>query len=131
MTRIDAGVLLAMLAAGDDVAIIDVRSPEEFEDWAIPGARNLPLETLGAHLDELPEEGEIVLVCARGARAEEAQAVLAEHHIVSSVLAGGMVAWGRTYDEVALVAGDVTIVQVRRRGKGCSATWSAPASAAS
>lgn len=119
MTRIDAGVLLAMLGAGDDVAVIDVRSPAEFEEWAVPGARNLPVETLPAHLGELPDDVEIVLVCSRGARAEEAQSLLAAHGIVSSVLAGGMVAWGRTYDEVALVAGDVTIVQVRRRGKGC------------
>jgi glyoxylase-like metal-dependent hydrolase (beta-lactamase superfamily II)/rhodanese-related sulfurtransferase len=119
MAEIEAGGLLSMLGAGEVVSVIDVRSPEEYDQWAIPGAVNLPLDTLEDRLGEVPDEGLVVLVCALGERASKAQEILSAHGIASSVLAGGMSAWGRTYDEVALVTDDVTVVQIRRRGKGC------------
>ena len=116
---IDVGALLTMLDQDAEVAVVDVRSPEEFSEWSIPGARNFPVESFEAHLDELPADELLVLVCAAGSRAEEAQGILAAHGLDASVLDGGMRAWARAYDEVAMVAGDVTIVQIRRRGKGC------------
>jgi glyoxylase-like metal-dependent hydrolase (beta-lactamase superfamily II)/rhodanese-related sulfurtransferase len=119
MSLIEPAGLLAMLSAGEEVAVLDVRTDEEFESWSISGAINLPLETLAEHLGEIPDGEPVVVVCAHGSRATEAQAVLAEHAIPASVLHGGMAAWGRTYDEVALSIEDVTIVQIRRRGKGC------------
>ena len=119
MAKIDAGELLSMLGAVDAVTVIDVRAPDEFADWSIPGARNIPVDQIEARLGEVPTEDVVVLVCAVGSRAEQAQEVLASHGVMSNVLTGGMAAWGRSYDEVALVAGDVAIVQIRRRGKGC------------
>jgi glyoxylase-like metal-dependent hydrolase (beta-lactamase superfamily II)/rhodanese-related sulfurtransferase len=118
-TTIDVGELLTMLDREEGVTVIDVRSPEEFAEWSIPGALNLPVETIETHLDEVPSDVVVVLVCASGNRAEQARRILASQGLGASVLEGGMQAWGRAYDEVALVAGDVTIVQIRRRGKGC------------
>jgi glyoxylase-like metal-dependent hydrolase (beta-lactamase superfamily II) len=60
-----------------------------------------------------------VVLCASGTRATTAQGILADAHMDCSVLEGGMGAWGHVYDVVDGSFGDVTVTQVRRRGKGC------------
>ena len=114
MNEIDAEVLLSMIDEGQPLSIIDVRSPEEFATWSIQGSINLPLDGLEDRVDEVPE-GVVVTVCARGQRATQAAQILGDHQRDALVLAGGMEAWGRAYDEVALHVGAVTVVQVRRR----------------
>ena len=118
VNEIDAEVLFSMMDEEQPPSIIDVRSPDEFEAWNIQGALNLPLEELAGRLAEVPK-GLVVTVCARGQRAQRAAEILGEDHREVLVLAGGMEAWGRAYDEVAFHVGAVTVVQVRRRGKGC------------
>ena len=117
MPEINVGDLLEVI---DTVTVIDVRSPGEFEEWSIPSAINLPLEEIEGRVTEVPR-GTIVLVCAAGRRASLATDILASHGLDSLVLSGGMGAWGRAYDEVARTFGAVTVVQIRRRGKGCLA----------
>ncbi len=36
------------------VPLIDVREPDEYAAGHVPGAVNLPMSTIGDHLDELP-----------------------------------------------------------------------------
>jgi len=50
---------------GRGARLVDVRSPEDFSKEHIPGAINLPLETLKQHLDELRDQC-VVLYCQRG-----------------------------------------------------------------
>ncbi len=45
------------------VTVIDVRPPEEYIQGHIPGAMNIPLDKLKAHLNELPRDREIVAYC--------------------------------------------------------------------
>jgi glyoxylase-like metal-dependent hydrolase (beta-lactamase superfamily II) len=99
--------------------LLDVREPDEFVEWQIPGAHNIPLASLTSRLDELPRGADLVLVCAKGTRALQAAETLADHGIFGRVLDGGMAAWASTYDQVEGVFGDATVVQLRRRGKGC------------
>ncbi|PQJ26822.1 ArsR family transcriptional regulator [Salinibacter sp. 10B] len=47
----------------DDVLVLDVRPEEEFEAGHIPGARSIPVDQLEEHLDELPEDRDIVAYC--------------------------------------------------------------------
>jgi glyoxylase-like metal-dependent hydrolase (beta-lactamase superfamily II) len=115
---ITADELLAGLDDGDKIVLLDVREPDEFESWSIPGAVNVPLSSLEGRLDVLGP-GEVVTICAVGTRAAEASEVLARAGRESSVLQGGMGAWSGVYDDAVLEAGHATIVQVRRRGKGC------------
>lgn len=103
----------------DDVVVLDVREPDEFAEWRIPGAMNVPLDALGARLDEIPRHAEIVAVCAVGARAARAVDVLAAAGIEAEWLEGGMSAWANAYDDAEVAVGGATVVQVRRRGKGC------------
>ncbi len=50
-----------------DVPLVDVREPHEFAEGRVPGAINLPMSTLGDHLDELPS-GAFHVICAVGGR---------------------------------------------------------------
>ncbi|MBI5245546.1 MAG: hypothetical protein HY923_00065 [Elusimicrobia bacterium] len=81
----------------DDVCLIDVRSPEEFHDGHIPGARNIPLEGLVAQYATLPREKEIVTYCgditcplSLKAALELAQKGLRVKHLF-----GGIAEWNR------------------------------------
>ncbi|GAB2843828.1 rhodanese-like domain-containing protein [Microbacterium insulae] len=50
-----------------DVPVIDVRETWEFESGRVPGAVNLPMSTIGEHLDELPD-GAFAVICKVGGR---------------------------------------------------------------
>jgi glyoxylase-like metal-dependent hydrolase (beta-lactamase superfamily II) len=116
---ITADELLEKLDDGAEVVVIDVREPDEFESWSIPGSVNVPLRSLEGRLGEFSRAGDVVTVCAVGTRAASATEVLARAGLDSSVLDGGMGSWSRVYDDASLDAGAATIVQIRRRGKGC------------
>lgn len=102
-----------------DLFLVDVREPDEVAEWSISGAHNFPLETLEANVDGIPRDKDLVVVCAKGVRARRGAEILAEHGITSRVLDGGMGAWSSTYDHVTGKFAGATVVQVRRRGKGC------------
>ena len=99
--------------------LIDVREPDEVAEWRIPGAHNLPLASLQSRIADVPLDRDLVLVCAKGTRAREGADLLAQRGISSRVLDGGMATWGSTYDQVAGDFAGATVVQLRRRGKGC------------
>jgi rhodanese-related sulfurtransferase len=82
----------------DDLEVVDVRTPGEFETLHVPHARNLPLDELDQHLDEirqLVDDGrEVVLVCRAGSRAHQAQEQLVAAGLPElPILEGGMLAW--------------------------------------
>lgn len=98
-TRIDAATLDQWLRDGTDLLVLDVRSPAEFEGMHIPGAYNVPLDTLGEHATEIQRhvEDPVVLVCRSGMRASQAEQRLAAAGMGNvRVLEGGIVAWERT-----------------------------------
>ncbi len=74
--------------------LLDVRTPLEFESERIEGAVNVPLETLAAGVDSLPEQ-ELVVVCRTGVRATIAAETLGRAGRRAKVLEGGMNAWRR------------------------------------
>jgi glyoxylase-like metal-dependent hydrolase (beta-lactamase superfamily II) len=102
-----------------DLFLLDVREPDEVAEWQIPGINNIPLGSLSSRFGEVPTGGDIVVICAKGARAQQGAEFLATQGIPSRVLEGGMAAWGSTYDHVTADFAGATVVQVRRRGKGC------------
>jgi len=116
--EIAAAALLPLLDDPGSLCLIDVRSPEEFHEWAIPGAINIPIEELDSRRDEIVS-GLIALICAAGPRSVRGVEILARAGIDAVMVKGGMAAWGHVYDTASLTLGGVTIVQLRRRGKGC------------
>lgn len=59
-----------------DIAIIDVRTNEEFALGSIDGAINIPLDDLRDRLNDIPRNKPIVVVCAVGLRGYLAQRIL-------------------------------------------------------
>jgi glyoxylase-like metal-dependent hydrolase (beta-lactamase superfamily II) len=75
--------------------LLDVRTVLEFQSEHIEGARSIPLDQLDVRLDEIPDRGEIVVVCRTGVRATIAAESLAGAGRRAQVLDGGIVAWRR------------------------------------
>jgi len=85
------------------VRVLDVRTPAEFETMHIPGAYNVPLDTLREHRDELRNhlDDDVVLVCRSGVRATQAEQALAGVGLPNlRVLDGGILAWEQAGGEV-------------------------------
>jgi len=90
--RIEAAELMGMLARGQAIALIDVRTPDEFMSGHIPGAVSIPLDLL-PRMDTVPCKGAIVLCCASGIRSVKARHILSSMGISSLDLKGGVKAW--------------------------------------
>jgi glyoxylase-like metal-dependent hydrolase (beta-lactamase superfamily II)/rhodanese-related sulfurtransferase len=110
---------LSVLGTPDSPFLLDVREPDEFAEWVLPGAINIPLGQLESRLGEVPADQSILVICAKGSRAQAGAEILARHDYDATVMDGGMSAWATTYDEVEVELGGATVVQLRRRGKGC------------
>lgn len=96
---LDAHTLQERLTGAEPPRILDVRTPAEFESAHIPGAYNVPLDTLREHRDELRRhlDEHVVLVCRSGARATQAEQALREAGLPGlRVLDGGMTSWQDT-----------------------------------
>lgn len=87
---IDVAVARARWQGGDP--IIDVRTSQEYADGHIPGAVNLPLDSLGFRLDELPS-GQLLAVCSMGGRSRQGAERLARLGRSALSLRGGTKAW--------------------------------------
>ena len=89
----------ARLKAGEDLKIIDVREPHEWQISHIEGARLIPLGELAAHMHELDSAQEYVLQCKSGARSMKALELLytAGFRKLHN-LKGGINAWAREVD---------------------------------
>jgi molybdopterin/thiamine biosynthesis adenylyltransferase/rhodanese-related sulfurtransferase/molybdopterin converting factor small subunit len=81
---------------GDDLVLIDVREPHEWEIAHIDGARLIPLGQLPDRLGELDGHAEIVTQCHKGSRSMKALEILrgAGFGKVRN-LAGGIDAWAQ------------------------------------
>ena len=80
----------------NDVAVLDVREPDEFQGplGHIPHALHIPLGALGEHLDEIPTDRPIIAVCRAGGRSAQATLILQKAGILQVAnLAGGMLRW--------------------------------------
>ena len=87
--------------ATDGARIIDVRGPDEFSLWHLPGAENIPLETLRRQQADWDRTTPIRLYCAVGFRSYLAYRVLVQRGFTDvKTLSGGMATF-RAYHDVA------------------------------
>ena len=84
-----------MMNSERDYIILDVRTPEEYADGHIPGAINVPNETIGtAEIPELPDKAQLILVyCRSGRRSKEAAEKLVKLAYTNIVEFGGIIDW--------------------------------------
>ena len=83
-------------AKSDSIAIIDVRSSEEYtgELGHIPSSTLITLDTFMDHIDTLPKDKTIVFICRSGRRSANATAIAKDNGIESAYnMKGGMLLW--------------------------------------
>jgi sulfur-carrier protein adenylyltransferase/sulfurtransferase len=92
--EIQPSQLAERLNGGEQLEIIDVREPYEWQLGHLPGARLVPLDRIAAEIPRLDKRKETVLYCKVGVRSMYAAQQLADAG-VSDVrnLAGGILRW--------------------------------------
>ncbi len=117
-----------MLAGGDRVTVLDVRTASDREEWSIPGSLHIDAydalkagEALALTGRELPRDVPVVTVCNAGATSQIAMQQLRDHGYLARSLEGGMKAWSLAWNtaELSFPERSATGIQVRRTGKGC------------
>jgi adenylyltransferase/sulfurtransferase len=87
------------LDRGEQVTLIDVREPWEYNIAKIEGAQLIPLGTLGTAYKSLDPNAEIVIHCHMGMRSMDAtQFLLQQGYKNVKNLTGGINAWSMQID---------------------------------
>lgn len=76
--------------------VIDVRTPSEFNNGHIKGAKNIPLNSLNSKLSSIKKDKPVITVCASGMRSGSAKNLLKKHGY--EVYNGG--AWSRLQNKL-------------------------------
>ena len=100
-STITATDLKGMLDRGDNIFLVDVREPNEYEIVSIPGATLIPKGEFlsGAALEKLPQDKRVVLHCKSGARSAECLAIVKDAGFSDAVhVGGGVLAWVNQVD---------------------------------
>jgi glyoxylase-like metal-dependent hydrolase (beta-lactamase superfamily II)/rhodanese-related sulfurtransferase len=140
--EIDVIKLKEKLDKGEDVFILDVRTPEEHNAWKFSYDRYqktpvIPIDKLTGSQnvvsEQIPKDKEIVTVCAHGQRSQMAAQMLSKMGYKVKNIKGGMAAWNQVYDVASLPKSSsiptttttthsqeqAAIWQLRRVSKGC------------
>lgn len=83
----------ALASAPKDAYVLDVRQPDEYEAAHVPGAVLLPLDQLGARLDEVPGDQHLYVICKSGGRSAAAVEALTGAGYEATNVSGGTTAW--------------------------------------
>src|SRR5215510_2551907 len=100
MEEITATELKQRLDKGDDIQIIDVREPHEYEIAQIPNSKLIPLGQVLNHMNEIDPERETVVHCKMGGRSAKAIDALKRAGFQGRLinLQGGITAWSNDVD---------------------------------
>lgn len=96
--NISPAELKARMDAGENLFVLDVRTPLENAGQAIAGSYLIPINELPYRLNELPKDREIVVYCRIGNRSIYACAYLDRLGYKVKNLEGGIVLWNMTVD---------------------------------
>ena len=88
------------LATHEPLQLLDVRTPDEYQEQHIPHARLVPIDTLRDHLQELDPAIETVVYCRVGLRGYLASRILLQHGFQKVYnLTGGMLSYSLPVSE--------------------------------
>jgi rhodanese-related sulfurtransferase len=105
MTEISPEELRTRLQNDADIRIVDIRSPEDYEEERIEGSENLPVREalLSGNVDEalellddLPTDAEIVTICDAGHVSGETANMLREQGYDAKALDNGLEGWNQS-----------------------------------
>ena len=95
MDIIEPEELKKKLENHENVFLLDVRTPEEFQDYKIESSVNIPITELQRRMNEIPKNKEIITICEHGNRSLRAAYVLNKNGYKALSLTGGMEVWNR------------------------------------
>ena len=72
--QIDCPQARQMVSQG--AQLVDVRTPQEFAQGAIPGSKNIPLQAIQKATEALDRSKPVIVYCVSGARSSQAQMFL-------------------------------------------------------
>ena len=98
--EISATELKRRLDAGDDIQLIDVRQPDEYNFARIDGAKLIPLGEVVRRMGEIDATRETVIHCKMGGRSAKAIEALRQAGYEGPLknLKGGITAWSNEVD---------------------------------
>ncbi len=86
-----------MLGQRSDLYLLDVRSPGEYQQAHLEGARLIPIDQLSRRIAELPKDRPILVYCAVGSRSAQVVNYLARQGYPEVYnLSGGIYAWAQS-----------------------------------
>ena len=93
--QITMDAAVAMMKEEEGYIILDVRTAAEFDEKHIPGAINIPNESIGTDaIPELPDKDQLILVyCRSGNRSKQASEKLVKLGYTNVVEFGGIIDW--------------------------------------
>ena len=100
MAEMTATELKQRLDKGDDIQIIDVREPHEYEIGQIPNSKLIPLGQVLNRMNEIDPDRETVVHCKMGGRSARAIEALKRSGFDGQLanLKGGIIAWSNEVD---------------------------------
>jgi rhodanese-related sulfurtransferase len=99
MTQITVLELKARRDANEDLVLLDVREPHEIATASIAGATTIRMGEIPQHLDALPTDRPIVVICHHGGRSAAVTGFLNANGYPNAVnLDGGIEAWSLEVD---------------------------------
>lgn len=89
----------AMRDRGDPLTIVDVREPWELDVAALEGAVSIPMALIPAHLDQLPRDHPLLVLCRSGVRSARVVEWLEMQGFPNALnIEGGILAWAQRLD---------------------------------
>jgi rhodanese-related sulfurtransferase len=77
----------------DGTFVLDVRTPEEWNEFHVPNTTLIPLDELTARVNELPKDQPILVVCRSGNRSQAGRDILLQAGFDATSMNGGLNAW--------------------------------------
>ena len=89
----------ARMTSGENILLVDVREPWEYQLTHIADARLIPLGTLPANINSLMDAGEVICYCHHGMRSLDAAVWLRQQGVENAKsMAGGIERWSVEVD---------------------------------
>jgi adenylyltransferase/sulfurtransferase len=100
MAEMTATELKQRLDKGDDIQIIDVREPDEYQFARLPNSIHIPLGQIVNRMSEIDPARETVVHCKAGGRSARAIEALKRAGFTGQLtnLKGGITAWSNEVD---------------------------------
>lgn len=97
--QIDPREVKRRLDAGEQLLLVDVREPWEFDICRIAGAKLVPLGSVPSNLPVFEQADEVVIYCHHGMRSMDATAWLRQQGVEGArSMAGGIERWSCEID---------------------------------